>query len=393
MLTTGFMLRIVRSAVLCAGPCATLGPLSAALAAPPTEAYIVVGQNDLGMHCMQNDFSQMMILPPYNTFRAQIIRRGRDPEITTQEVTVEYRLPTNTHSSDKTNFWRYAPALLGANVPPDVGVTGSPMIGLMKLDTAHKSFMAEGVPVTPIDDDGKENPYPLAHITVRKGATVIAETQTVVPVSWEMSCNLCHAKTGETVAENVLKAHDRLHATNLIAQQPVMCAACHSDNALGAPGTPGVSSLSAAMHGAHAPRMSAITIANECYACHPGIRTNCQRDVHAAKGITCTDCHGSMTAVANPSRNPWVQEPRCDSCHNKPGFQFEQPNTLFRNSIGHKGVQCITCHGSPHSVGPATTATDNAQSIRLQGKPGKIDTCLVCHTSVPSEPFFHAVEH
>lgn len=361
--------------------------------APPTEQYIVVAYNDLGMHCMQNDFSQMMILPPYNTFRAQVIRRGTDPEITTQEVTLEYRLPTNTHSSDKTNFWRYAPALLGANVPPDIGVTGYGMSGAMKYDAAHQSYIAEGTPVTPIDDDGKENPYPLAHITVRRNNAVIAETQSVVPVSWEMSCNLCHTKTGETVAENVLKAHDRLHGTTLMNEQPVLCARCHSDNALGAPGTPGVSSLSAAMHKAHATRMSQSGLTNSCYACHPGVRTDCQRDVHAAKGVTCTSCHGDMAQVANPSRNPWVQEPRCDQCHSKPGFQFEQPNTLFRNAVGHKGVQCITCHGSPHTMGPATTEADNAQAIRLQGHSGKINTCLVCHTSQPSEPFFHSVEH
>jgi hypothetical protein len=26
--------------------------------------YVVLGYNDLGMHCMQQDFSEMMILPP-----------------------------------------------------------------------------------------------------------------------------------------------------------------------------------------------------------------------------------------------------------------------------------------------------------------------------------------
>ena len=29
-------------------------------------------------------------------------------------------------------------------------------------------------------------------------------------------------------------------------------------------------------------RMAALGLANECYACHPGVRTSCQRDVHAA---------------------------------------------------------------------------------------------------------------
>lgn len=384
-----------RESLWVAGLCIVAGAAAApaVLRAPPADPYIVVAYNDLGMHCMQNDFSQMMILPPYNTVRAQVIRRGEEPEIITENLTVSYRLPTNTHASDKTNFWEYAPALLGAPVPPDMGLGGFGMWGTMGADRAHDGFHAVGVPVIPIDDDGKENPYPLAHITVRRGSTVVAETQTVVPVSWEMSCNLCHATPGQSVATNILAAHDRLHATKLLASQPVMCASCHSDNALGAPGVAGVPSLSSAMHLAHADRMNAIKLDNKCYACHPGVRTNCQRDVHAAIGVTCVSCHGGMAAVGEPSRNPWLQEPRCDSCHTRPGFEFEQPGTLFRNSVGHGGVQCITCHASPHTMGPATTVSDNLQAIRLQGKAGVISTCAVCHTVQPSEPFFHSREH
>lgn len=363
---------------------------AAAPAAPPE--YSVIAYNDLGMHCMQNDFSQMMILPPFNTFRAQVIRKGIEPEVMTgNNASVSFEFPTNSHSADKTNFWNFAPQLLGATLPPDVGVAGFGMSGNMPYETAHQSYVATGVPVTPIDDDGKENPYPLALVTAKVNGTVVAQTQTVVPVSWEMSCNLCHNTPGESVATNVLKAHDRLHGTTLINSQPVLCAACHSDNALGAPGQPGVSSLSSAMHTAHAPRMAQAHLTNECYACHPGIRTDCQRDVHSAKGMTCNNCHTSMTAVGNPARNPWVDLPRCADCHNKPGYEFEQPGVRFRDAIGHKGVQCITCHGSPHSVGPATTEQDNAQANRLQGHSGPINTCTVCHTTPPGS-FFHKVE-
>lgn len=75
-----------------------------ALQTPITDSYVVIAQNDLGMHCMQDDFSQMMILPPFNTVRAQVIRRGHSPDITTSDVTVRYEFTTNTHSADKTNF-------------------------------------------------------------------------------------------------------------------------------------------------------------------------------------------------------------------------------------------------------------------------------------------------
>lgn len=361
---------------------------------PAADTYVVVAYNELGMHCMQNDFSQMMILPPFNTLHAQVLKRGMGPDIMTGDITVTFELPSNTSSSSKTNFWSFVKPLMGLDLPPDIGLGGFGLSGTMAFDAARRDWGATGIPLTPIDDDGKENPYPLALVTVKNDqGTVVAQTQAVVPVSWEMSCNLCHNKAGESVATNILSAHDRLHGTNLIAHQPVMCAQCHSDNALGAAGQPGVSSLSAAMHGAHANRMDAIDLANKCYACHPGVRTNCLRDVHAASAITCTDCHGSMAQVADTRRNPWVQEPRCDQCHHRAGFEFEQPNTLFRNAKGHGGTQCMTCHGSPHAVGPAVTATDNAQALRLQGHTGPINTCTVCHTSMPTEAFFHKVDN
>jgi hypothetical protein len=368
-----------------------LGVLGAAIGTgrpEEAETYTVIAYNDLGMHCMQQDFSQMMILPPFNTVRAQVIRRGGSPDIMTSDVTLTYELPGNTTSSDKCNFWTYAPALLGVNLAPDLGVAGFGMSGSMVRDAAARDFKAEGIPVTPVEDDGKENPYGMALITTKLNGSVVAQTQTVVPVSWEMSCNICHNKPGETVATNILASHDRLHATNLMANQPVLCASCHADAALGAPGTPGVSTLSSAMHSAHAPRMAAANLTNECYACHPGFRTNCQRDLHTSKGMTCNSCHTSMEAVGNPARRPWVDEPRCADCHTKAGFEFEPAGVRFRDATGHGGVKCITCHGSPHAMGPATTATDNAQTIRLQGHAGKIDTCTVCHTTIPG-PFPH----
>ncbi len=353
------------------------------------DEYVVLAANELGMHCMQNDFSQMMILPPFNSLQAQVIRRGIEPDVMNGGVSVSFVLPTNTHSSDKTNFWSYAQSLLGVPVATDVGVTGTPMSGLMTYDAATAGWLATGIPVTPIDDDGKENPYPLALVQVTQTGQVVARTQAVVPVSWEMSCNLCHNTPGESTATSILKSHDRLHGTNLIMNQPVMCASCHSDNALGAPGQPGISSLSRAMHGAHATRMGEISLDNSCYACHPGVRTNCQRDVHAGLGISCVECHGGMSTVANPTRNPWVDMPRCGDCHQRAGFEFEQAGKLYRTSFGHGGVSCMSCHGSPHASGAAVTEKDNAQAVRVQDHVGVINTCSVCHTTQPSEAFFH----
>jgi hypothetical protein len=130
-------------------------------------------------------------------------------------------------------------------------------------------------------------------------------------------------------------------------------------------------------------------LGNECYACHPGPETKCFRDVHFSRGMTCHDCHTSMQAVGDPARRPWVDEPRCSNCHNRPGFEYEQPDTLYRNSKGHSNIHCAACHGSPHAITPSVIAADNVQAEALQGHAGKIDTCTVCHESRPDDRFFH----
>ena len=148
------------------------------------------------------------------------------------------------------------------------------------------------------------------------------------------------------------------------------------------------------MHASHANRMlplAAMGLTNECYACHPGFQTNCQRDVHFGKGIYCVQCHGNMTAVADPLRTPWVDEPTCGSCHasQQEEFDFEEPGKLFKESHGHGNVHCAACHGSPHAMGPAMTFVDNLQAIERQGYAGTISKCTVCHTSTPTEAFEH----
>lgn len=364
---------------------------------PPQQtggSYVVLGYNELGMHCMNQDFSEMMILPPYNTLHAQVIRRGGEPSITSSGVTVTYSIPGNTTSSNKTNFWTYAQDLFGlaAPLPLDIGLAGNGLAGSM-TPTGNNDWSAVGIPITPLNDQMVEDPYPLATITVLRQGAEVATTQAVVPVSWEISCDLCHVEPGVSTATAILRAHDRLHTTTLEQQKPVMCGNCHAQAPLGAAGSPGLPSLSRAMHGAHAARMSMLpdTIQVACYACHPGVRTQCLRDVHASHGMVCTDCHGNMSNVADAGRRPWVDEPRCGDCHQRQNFAFEEPNKLFRESRGHNGVHCAACHGAPHAIGPTINPQDNVQAIQRQGHSGEINKCTVCHTQTPDDFFNHTL--
>lgn len=372
---------------------------------PLGSQYAVLAYNDLGMHCMNPDFGEFCLLPPFNNLNATVIRRGSEPKIVTNssQIKVNYSIPGNTESASKTDFWNYALALFGVNPSPNVGITGNGLAGSMVASSTTGKWEATGIPVTDKMDSvngnpPEINPFPVSLVEVRDKLTdtVLAWTKAVVPVSTEMACNTCHNTPGMTVEADILADHDRLHNTDLSNSKPVLCVSCHADPALGTAGKPGIPSMSHAMHGAHAPRMEAVkeTGANTCYSCHPGNRTQCQRDIHSARGMSCVNCHGDEYAVGNTNRRPWVDEPQCGSCHKsrKPNFDFEPPGVLFRNAKGHGGVACAACHGSPHAITPTVTATDNEQALLLQGFAGVIRDCKVCHINTPRESFFHKID-
>lgn len=373
------------------------GGCSEAKASNPQQSdYVVLGYNDLGMHCLNQNFSELCVLPPANTLRAQVIdRSGEHPQIVTSGIGVTYSIPGNTRSVGKTNFWQFAYPLFGVNLPDNMGLFGFGLAGDMRA-TPDNDFIAQGIPITQVTDAGVSDCYQLSEIVVWQNGLRKASTQAVVPVSWEMKCVNCHRTPQPTlrpfqpsVESDILKKHDRLHGTSLYSHEPVLCASCHADPALGAAGAPGMPNLSSAMHTAHASRMGSLTDEAVCYSCHPGPQTQCLRDVHKKAGLTCTTCHAGMTAVGNPVRRPWQDEPRCDNCHHVANHQYEQAGVLFRDSVGHNGVKCIACHGSPHAITPTLNPRDNVQAIAVQGYEGTISKCTVCHRTTPTDPFNH----
>ena len=137
--------------------------------------YKIIGWNDLGMHCMNESFANLAVLPPYNNLWAQVIRQGPNPEIVTSGVTVEYSIIDNTYSVGKTDFWQYAKQLFGNDLAPNVGLTGATLAGQMHITGDH--FAIEGVPLTPYRDSapqpGPQNwyPYQLAQLVARDSVT------------------------------------------------------------------------------------------------------------------------------------------------------------------------------------------------------------------------------
>ncbi len=356
---------------------------------PATGDYVVIAWNDLGMHCIDESFEDFGLLPPYNTLVAQVIKRGKEPKIVTRGLKVTYRILDNTSSDTKTDFWDFAGQLFGVSLASNMGLAGFGLQGSMRAE--QDSFIAEGIPLTPFSDSAPDvpAPYQIAEIKVFDSqGNKLAATRTVAPVSTEITCNACHDDRGKAnpgiatgvVKRNILTLHDQKEGTSLMANRPILCANCHASAALNKPGKAGLPSLSKAMHGKHR-KIDDGTMAGTCYRCHPGTQTKCLRGIMFQKGQTCQSCHGNLRDIASSSRRPWIDEPRCGQCHDS---AYSQPaNTLYRFSRGHHGVFCQACHGSQHAIYPTVNPEDNAQSIRLQGHGGTIDTCRVCHTNDP----------
>lgn len=358
------------------------------------QQFILLGWNDLGMHCYNRNFQDLAVLPPYNTLWAQVILRGDPPQIITQGITIEYSFPDNTYSVGKSNFWDYDLPLFGVDLPADTGLTGKGMAG--EMDPMSGYFIAEGIPLTEFSDSSltSPQPYQLAElVALDRQGNMLATNTIVAPVSTEMHCDTCHHDGGvEDIATgrvetNILTLHDQENQDEypdgnqdpLMTRRPILCAECHATNALGSPGVPGIPNLSSAMHTKHAGE-SPDTITG-CYNCHPGPETQCLRDVMSEQfDMDCIDCHGGMEQVSqNP--NPWLNEPRCDGCHTEP--QFAQNHALYRFSQGHGDLYCEACHDSTHAIALSGEDRDAIKFINLQGFSGTLEKCTTCHLTQP----------
>lgn len=310
--------------------------LAITAAARGPSGYTVVGWNNLGMHCMDADYSVFSILPPYNVLNAQVV--GPDGAVVTNDTSVHLTYQAvadpsgsiNTTSNHKTNFWQFALPLYGAGPPSDVGLAGAKMPGVqntpqpMTFDPTNHWFVADGVPITAYDDAGHKNAYPMMRVIARDNAGVeLARTDVVLPVSDEMDCSACHASDSVAAArpsggwahhpdkqidyrENILLLHDDfeggrpsfqaalqsagynqagLWATYHNDGTPILCARCHASNALPGTGLTGIPQLTHSMHSAHATVVdpkTGLTLGNSanrsaCYRCHPGSETRCLR--------------------------------------------------------------------------------------------------------------------
>jgi Outer membrane cytochrome MtrC/MtrF-like, domains II/IV len=378
-------------------------PTPTATATAAAGSWRVIAWNDLGMHCMDSDYSVLSILPPFNVLHAQAIDGAghlvADATVAqlTYEAVADPDGSINTTSAGKTNFWDYTPAFFGVSIPVDMGVEGFDMPGkanvpqAMNFTPARSTFEALGVPLTPYDDSSVHDFYPLMKVVAHDSTgTPTASTANVLPVSDEMDCRACHGSNTSPAAMpstgwvnnpdpekdyrlNILLFHDE-HVADPVAYQnalntagypnglypsaiagtPVLCARCHLSNALapyGITGLAGIKPLTTSVHGLHSSVIDPVTglplddSANRsaCYRCHPGSTTKCLR--------------GAMGAAVDSKGDMLMQ---CQSCHGlmsavgKPGRSGWLDEPACQNC--HTG-DAVTNNGQIRYIDVIDTAT------------------------------------
>jgi hypothetical protein len=356
----------------------------------------LLGWNNLGMHCMDDDYQVFSILPPFNTVNAQLIDASGKLVKSSSGYSLSYEAvadPTgsiNRSSAGKTNFWDTARFMYGVGLTvPDVGLTGTKMPGAANVPQpipwdptpGMNWYQATGIPIVPTDDAGKHNTYPMMRLKARNSAgSVVAQVDVVLPVSDEMDCRACHSSGSGPAAKptagwvydsnskhdfryNILRLHDEKWAANpsyvaalqtagyqpqglfatAKAGTPILCAECHLSEALPGTGVAGVPSLTQSMHLLHANvlspsnglKLDASTNRAACYQCHPGSTTLCLR--------------GAMGAAVDATTGSMAMQ--CQSCHGRMSVVGAKTRTGWLDE-----PNCQACHTG--------TATQNSGQIR-----------------------------
>jgi hypothetical protein len=388
-----------------------------------------------------SDFSVFSILPPYNNLNAQLIKKaGTFGKHVTSGVTITYESIASldgkfnttsildSNNNLKTNFWDYVGSLFNASPADNIGLTGnqapSRVAQYLAYNATNRWWEATGIPLTPYNDDGSKNYYPLVKVTAKDASgTVLATTQVVLPVSDEMDCKACHSSTSNYVSAkptagwendpmaekdfkyNILRLHDQKfptavsdHQTELKAMgyanyldaglyasaknnNPVLCATCHKSNALSTSGVTGVKPLTESLHALHANVLDPVenvklgdsTNRSSCYRCHPGATTKCLRGAMGKQSnIQCQSCHGDMNAVGKHGRVGWLEEPDCQSCH--------QNGQRYSEAVTNMSTGTLRASLDNRFATNANTPMNGISMYRFSTGHGSLQ-CSACHGS------------
>ena len=296
-----------------------------------------------------------------------------------------------------------------------------------------KWFAADGIPLTPYDDFGRNNPFPLMRIQAMTANTtltgqvgqVVATVDAVTPVSGEASCYLCHTSSvdggnGQAAClpgsdagcstegslrsaaafsvvrasqdpssgsipssvsrewaadKNILALHDAKNATQLAnSASPVVCQKCHYTPALDLAQVGPLGSTDPSANG----RLQTTHHSNS-------------RALHSFHSQF-TDLFVNMVPPNNSQRmtggvpviNAYVQTTLNDSCYRcHPGLTTK----CLRGAMYNGGLICQDCHGNMQQVGndfssnfSASTPYPGGADMSLRVPWANEPACGSCHS-------------
>jgi hypothetical protein len=245
-------------------------------------------------------------------------------------------------------------------------------------------YEAAGVPISTFDDFGRENSYPVMRVQARTGTgsgTVVATTDTVVPVSAEADCQTCHGAevdggngTGiealtnvqasnfdpqegdvplEASAEwasdqNILKLHDLREGTHLITGttadfptpgtapfKSVVCQTCHY--------TPALDLAQVGPNNVNGRQQTNNQSMSRVMHNHHGqLRDSSNNLLFPLMEAPTQDVSGNIT---NQTARNTVLDQTCYRCH--PGDRTK----CLRGAMFTGGMLCQDCHGDMTQVG------------------------------------------
>ena len=258
-------------------------------------------------------------------------------------------------------------------------------------------FAADGIPMTPFDDFGRNNSYPLMRIQAKdkngglsgSAGTLLASVDTVVPVSAEADCFRCHTsvvdggngeaacipgtdvncgvegsrRTGTTFTVatasgdianvpaavsrewaadlNIVRLHDARHGTSLETQTPVVCQRCHYTPALDlaqvGPLGPGDAAANGRDQRTHRSNSRVLHSYHSQFT-----------DLFDNNMPVPTDPNRFNQAIGKPEINAFVQDKLFNSCYQcHPG----KNTNCLRGAMFSGGLVCQDCHGNMQQVG------------------------------------------
>lgn len=432
---------IVSSALACGGEPGDVDPAAQAeKSGTGSTSFKILASNDLGMHCACPSFAGFMLLPPYNTLRAQVFRTGgSEPSLlgASSQYKVTYSILENTDAGLKADPYfsgwiESAPKIFPGFQPVRTdgriqGLTGATLSGDMELRTNGTTwFEKPGIPAYPVvtgtatdimtDPLGgpKRTPYLTGRIQVVDTTTskVMASDDVVVPVAFGGCCS-CHLKLAQSYGkpatpQGSFQTMGMLHGKSSRIDLsyldpdgdgvggPIRCSVCHWDPAMGESKAPGFANvypsyqiLPGATFTKSDVRTSQYSFSDVLHRFHAqsstvlssydaNIAKNCY-DCHPGNNVNCyRDTHTQKTGASGQAI--W-----CTDCHGDLNQRIAQ-NQLSNPWSYQTLPTCSQCHGTTY--GEKSPGSSGWLSLGIFGKylnsSGHHDSkvlCSSCHGS------------